>query len=125
MGLVISLVSHTHFQPFEIEELDSLEMWSLLSSYFTLFFGMFFTDGIEHKITDEVKTFFTWLILFMNFVTFLKFVQCLYISVKVMSDAYGVGRKLKGGAVAAGGAVSTWRWDCLSRQCHGQVLSAN
>merc|ERR1711988_1725524 len=45
--LVISLVSHTHFQPFEIEELDSLEMWSLLSSYFTLFFGMFFTDGIE------------------------------------------------------------------------------
>jgi hypothetical protein len=103
--LVIALVLHTRYQPFEIDELDSLEMWSLLSSYFTLFFGMFFTDGIRNNVSEQMLDFFTVIIVLMNVCTLIKFFHCLYIAAKVMSDAFGVTKKLKGGAVAAAGAT--------------------
>merc|ERR1711988_2014803 len=69
--LVIAIVLHTRFQPFQIDDLDNLESVSLLSSYFTMFFGMFFTDGIKDGIADGFRFFFTWFIIGTNICVFI------------------------------------------------------
>jgi len=93
--LVIAIVLHTRYQPFEIDELDSLEMWSLLSSYFTMFFGMFFTTGIRGSVDQAILDIFTWIIIVMNILTFIKFLQCAYIAAKVMTETLNVKEKSK------------------------------
>jgi hypothetical protein len=69
--IVIFLVLHVKYEPFDDDDLDSLETWSLLCSFLTLFLGLFF------EVAKDYPTWMTpiaWTILAVNGFVFSMFV---------------------------------------------------
>lgn len=70
MLVFVAVVLHVKYEPYDDDDLDSLEMWSLVGSYFTLFLGLFFAvDGLSKNVLRGIG----FSILFVNFITMSNF----------------------------------------------------
>merc|ERR1719261_1349990 len=69
--IVIFLVLHVKYEPFDDDDLDSLETWSLLCSFLTLFLGLFFEVAKDYP--SWMKP-ISWTILAVNLFVFLMFI---------------------------------------------------
>lgn len=58
-----ALILHVKYQPYDDDDLDLLELWSLLASFLTLFLGIFF---VIPGVPTSWRTPMAWLIIFVN-----------------------------------------------------------
>lgn len=58
-----ALILHVKYQPYDDDDLDTLELWSLLASFLTLFLGLFF---VVPGVPQSWKEYLAWIIVAVN-----------------------------------------------------------
>jgi hypothetical protein len=74
----VFVVLNVKYQPFDEAELDHIELLSLMTSFFTLFFGLFF---VVPDVPHDMSSFATYAIIGLNIVTLMYLGYTLFLTV--------------------------------------------